>query len=330
MRHGMFLPLLTGFLALAALAILSPASMAENAPRGTVPGVGGELSPDPAGEGETRKGSVLPPAPWFLEWERSRIESHLEQVEEELRRRTPMHLSPRQREARLRQLDRLRSYRLAGEFPRNLELPGRRVPVFRDDRGVLCAVGFLLAADGHGELVDRVARTRNLARIPELADESGLLEWLDTNGLSVDEATWIQPAYQGWPSPEPETPPIPSRYRATSLAAGMVGGLATGWNLVGLRRGDVPSLGVTLGLAAGASSLMLGASRLDEEGVELRRLAVVNLVAGAVSVGTALHSGRRIRVEVQPWILPQEVPPPDEKTGDGAVRAMGVKATLRF
>ena len=327
MRHGRPLPYLagligSGLIALAALTILSLDSIAGNAPAGNAP----HSSPP----GVAEQASILPPAPWFLEMERRRIETHLERVEEELRARTPTHLSPDQRDARLRQLDRLRAYRLAGEFPRNLELPGRRVPVFRDDRGVLCAMGFLLAADGHGEMVDRVARTRNLARIPDLADESGLLEWLRANGLSVDEATWIQPAYRGWPTPEPETPPVPPRYRTTSLAAGIVGGLATGWNLVGLHREEVPSLGVTLGLAAGASSLMLGASRLDEEHAALRRLAVVNLVAGAVSVGTAIHSGRRIRVEVQPWILPQDVPPPDETPVDGAVRAMGVKATLRF
>jgi hypothetical protein len=317
MHHDRTLPLLAGMLALAALTLLSLGSVAADAPQGTVPEVAGQHA-------------IVPPAPWFLEMERRRIETHLERVEEELRAREPVHLSPRQREARLRQLDRLRAYRLAGEFPRNVELPGRRVPVFRDDRGVLCAVGFLLAADGHGELVDRVARTRNRARIPDLADEPGLLEWLHASGLSVDEATWIQPAYEGWPSPEPEISPIPSRYRRTSLAAGLVGGLASGWNLVGLHRGEVPSLGVTLGLAAGASSLMLGASRLDEESADLRRLAVANLVVGVVSVGTAIHSGRRIRVEAQPWLLPLELPPPDEKSLDGAVRAMGVKATLRF
>jgi hypothetical protein len=322
MRHGRILPLLTGLLALAALTLLSLESVAKPPPQGALPEFAGPRS-------------TAPPAPWFLEMERKRIETHLERVEEELRARETAHLTPDQREARLLQLDRLRAYRLAGEFPRNVELPGRRAPVFRDDRGVLCAMGFLLAVDGHGELVDRVARTRNLARIPELADESGLLDWLHANGLSVDEATWIQPAYEGWPSErwpssDPETSPIPSRYRTTSLAAGIVGGLASGWNLVGLHRGEVPSLGVTLGLAAGASSLMLGASRLDEESADLRRLAVANLVAGVVSVGTAIHSGRRIRVEVQPWILPREGPPPAEESVDGAVRAMGVKATLRF
>jgi hypothetical protein len=272
-------------------------------------------------------------APWFLEVERTRIQHHLERVEQGLRSSEPFGLSPAQRQARARQLDRLREYRLAGEFPRNVEAPGLRTPVFQDDRGVLCAVGYLLAIDGRRDLVERVARTRNLARIPELADEPGLLEWLHENGLSVDEAAWIQPSYDGWwPGPEPESQArgSSSRYRTTSTAAAVVGGLATGWNLAGVQRGDVPSLGVTLGIAAGASSLALGASRLDEDSRSLRRLAMVNLATGILSMGTAIHAGRRIRVEMEPWIPPMEAPTPDGPAGDGTVRAMGVQGAIRF
>lgn len=281
----------------------------------------------PAGAGEGRA------APWFLEGERDRIQRHLERVEGELRGSEPPGLSPAQRQARARQMDRLREYRLAGEFPRNLEAPGLRTPVFQDDRGVLCAVGYLLAVDGQWDLVERVARTRNLARIPELADEPGLLEWLRENGLSVDEAAWIQPSYDGWwprPEPEPQAERSSSRYRTASATAAVVGGLATGWNLVGVQRGDVPSLGVTLGIAAGASSLALGASRLDEDRRSLRRLAMVNLATGILSMGTAIHAGRRIRVEVEPWIPPIEAPAPDRPAGDGTVRAMGVRGAIRF
>lgn len=295
------------------------------------PAHGATLLPSTASANGSVQGARNGAAPWFLELERNRIQRHLEEVERELRRSEPPNLSPEQRQARHLQLDRLREYRLAGEFPRNLEAPGIRTPVFQDDRGVLCAVGYLLAMDGRWDLVERVSGTRNLARIPELADEPELLDWLQANGLSVDEAAWIQPSYDGWPGPQPEvrTADVPSRYWTASAAAAMVGGLATGWNLRGAQRGEVPSLGVTLGIAAGASSLALGASRLDEDSSTFRRLAVVNLVAGVISMGTAIHAGRKIRVEVEPW-FPDDAPDPALPAGNGAVRAMGVKGAIRF
>lgn len=66
----------------------------------------------------------------------------------------------------------LREYAERERFPRNLEYPGERVPHFVDDRGVRCAVGYLIHRDGREGLVERIAATRNTARIPELADGS--------------------------------------------------------------------------------------------------------------------------------------------------------------
>jgi hypothetical protein len=177
--------------------------------------------------------------------------------------------------------------------------------------------------------VDRVARTRNLARIPELADEPELLEWLVETGLTLDEAAWIQPAYNGWPGgPGPAREEgIPSRYLMTSAVAGTVGGLSVGWNWIGLRSGAPPSLGVTLGVAAGASSVALGASRLDDDLREVRRLAVGNLAAGILTMATAIHAGRRIPVEVRPWFPPDDAS--IEEGRDGPSRAVGIQATIR-
>jgi hypothetical protein len=317
---------------------------------GLLPLLGSAHAPPTGGPGEPTaqpEGPVLPsaspteprqsgppPAPWFVEWEDARIRSHLERVEAHLRAHIPPEFSREQRAARLRQMDRLAEYRRRGDFPRNPGVPGR-VPVFRDHRGVLCAVGHLLAVDGHHDLVDRVARERNLARIPELADEVELLEWLERNGLTVDEATWIQPMYNGLPGREEGPMGIPSRYRSVSLASGVVGGLATAWNLAGMWNGEVPTWGVTLGIAAGASSVALGALRLDEEDAGFRRLAAVNLAVGALSLATAIESGRRIRVEVRPWILLPEdaLPPPAHPNGTvrtAEAPGMGVRASIRF
>jgi hypothetical protein len=92
-------------------------------------------------------------------------------------------------------MDWLREYRDAGEFPRNDRFQDRSMPFFRDADSALCAMAYLIERSGRGDLVDRIASTRNNAFIAELADESQLLGWLDSVGLSVTEAARIQPTY---------------------------------------------------------------------------------------------------------------------------------------
>ena len=78
------------------------------------------------------------------------------------------------------------------------------MPFFRDDRGVLCAMAYLIDRSGRRDLVDRVAATRNNAFIAELADDSALRAWLDSVGFSVTEAARVQPSYP----PAPLVPTI--------------------------------------------------------------------------------------------------------------------------
>lgn len=53
----------------------------------------------------------------------------------------------------------------------------------------------LIERSGSPELVQRIATTRNLARVRELADEEALVAWLDTHGMTLDEAARVQPSY---------------------------------------------------------------------------------------------------------------------------------------
>ena len=88
----------------------------------------------------------------------------------------------------------LQAYRRAGRFPENLRGPGQQ-PMFIGDEGTRCAVGALLESTGHTELVQAIARERNLAYVPELADEPELVAWLEDNGLDLAEAAAVQPTY---------------------------------------------------------------------------------------------------------------------------------------
>ena len=79
----------------------------------------------------------------------ARIATHLAYVEARLRASDRPGLSEAQRHARARLLDALAAYRARGIFPRRGEdgYAGRR-PRFVDDRGVHCAVGYLIAESG--------------------------------------------------------------------------------------------------------------------------------------------------------------------------------------
>lgn len=129
----------------------------------------------------------------FLAFDRIRIREHLRRTERSLRDTPRPHLTPAQHRRRERHLDRLREYWRAGEFPTNREHPGR-VPCFVGANGVPCAVAYLLRADGHDDLVERVARTANTVRIESLED-GPVVEWLDRNGFTRAEAARIQPTY---------------------------------------------------------------------------------------------------------------------------------------
>lgn len=128
--------------------------------------------------------------------DRQRIQKHLELVEQALRNRDISRLSASQRANRLHHLDVLRDYRLSGTFPTNHYHPGRR-PYFRDNFGVLCAVGYLLWQDGKREIVDRINREDNYGYLRQLAAEYPEIgAWAAKNGFTTEELAWIQPYYE--------------------------------------------------------------------------------------------------------------------------------------
>lgn len=53
----------------------------------------------------------------------------------------------------------------------------------------------LIERSGSPELVQRIASSRNLARVRELADDDAVVAWLDTHGMTLDEAARVQPSY---------------------------------------------------------------------------------------------------------------------------------------
>jgi hypothetical protein len=128
--------------------------------------------------------------------EQLRLRSHFDSVDLELRRAETSALSDTQRAARRQVIAWLKDYREAGLFPRNERFADAAVPFFRDSRGTLCAMAYLVARSGRQDIVDDIARTRNNAFIHELADDRELVRWVDSVGLTLGEAARIQPTYQ--------------------------------------------------------------------------------------------------------------------------------------
>lgn len=124
--------------------------------------------------------------------ERLSIQSHLAYCELKLRLRT----RPDQI-ARLRLLDHLHRYWQAGCFPEHrFHTPGRR-PVFIDDSGTYCAVGYLMAQSGARGLAAAINRDDRFAYIEDLdlSQHPEIRSWLLEHELSQTEAALIQPTY---------------------------------------------------------------------------------------------------------------------------------------
>lgn len=92
------------------------------------------------------------------------------------------------------QVARLIAYRNRGLFPRNEGHSAAAVPIFVDGHDTACAVGHLMRLSGWEEAVASIARTNNLAYVPDVTG-GPLVDWILTSGLTREEAALIQPSY---------------------------------------------------------------------------------------------------------------------------------------
>lgn len=126
--------------------------------------------------------------------ETARVRAHLETVLHRLTQADVSSLTPPLRDARARNIARLREYARDGLFPSKPASIPWRVPNFVDDSGALCAVGYLLERDRGMAAVAQVASDHQLDYVPYI-DTPVLAEWQQTSGLSVTELAMIQPTY---------------------------------------------------------------------------------------------------------------------------------------
>jgi hypothetical protein len=144
-----------------------------------------------------------------LEAERERVRGHLRFAADLLAAKDTSSWPADRRAARTRNLERLRAYAAAGEFPNNDDHADALRPTFVDSRGTLCAVGALFAADHGRGAAERIAGTQKYAFVPQLRDAE-VAAWQTTSGLSMTDLAIIQPAYHHMPR-DPSEPGDPTR-----------------------------------------------------------------------------------------------------------------------
>src|SRR6266566_8070594 len=252
----------------------------------------------------------------FAAVETARIRAHLDSVEREFRAKDVSRLTPAQRAARLRNLDVLHDYWVRGVFPVNTDFPGQRVPYFVDRYGTRCAMAYLIEQSGDGDLVARVAAAHNNARIPALRADGDLGAWLWRNGITLDEAARIQPAYDYCcPGVYPLCPLLVDAASCSTVTAGASTGYKnTTWALVGA---DVLTVVLgsnrrtaAVGLLTGVLELGIGFPNFDD-GDSRATLGFVNAAAGVASMAIGMYRIARAdsraekaasRLSVGPWL----------------------------
>lgn len=137
----------------------------------------------------------VPPSSYVSE--ALRIKIHLQYVEALLRARPTSHLSPAQRKVRLQMLNWLREYIKRGRFPVHQAQASQRYgrqPRFIDDKGTICAVGYLVERSVGRKVAERLNRRYEYAFVSQIKSPL-FFRWQLASGLTMREIEMIQPAY---------------------------------------------------------------------------------------------------------------------------------------
>jgi antitoxin component YwqK of YwqJK toxin-antitoxin module len=148
--------------------------------------------------------------------ERVRMTTHLQHVHDWLAARPATR--PELAEKRAAILKALETYIAKGTTPHNFDLPWR-TPVFIDEEGTICAVGYLIESTEGRALPEKIAKKHRYDFIEDIAkDMPEVQQWVEDSGLTLEEIQTIQPAYDE---------PMVNQWR--------------GWDLVKFRPKDGPS-----------------------------------------------------------------------------------------
>lgn len=214
--------------------------------------------------------------------EKQRVATHLSFAEHVLRSRDVGHLSSELQERRTRMLDLLEEYWQAGVFPGNYDHPGQRRPCFIDQKGNICAVGYLVEQTAGHDAASEINHLFQYADISEM-DHGSLDNWIAESGLSRDEVALIQPTYN-----------YDRISAAHSAASSLTGGIGTGCSILSLANMKTPGFGrliPAVGLGVGTIQAIVGLTPMVDHGfnqfsLNPRRqtLSILNLGMGTTNM----------------------------------------------
>jgi hypothetical protein len=135
--------------------------------------------------------------------EQNRIRLHLNYVVKKLYNKDVQYLPLLQQQNRFQMLHYLFAYAKAGQFPQNIKYKHQRKPCFIDDKGAICAVGYLIAQSAGLDVAKYINSKFQYNLISEMHDP--VLEgWISNSGLTKEECAMIQPSY-GFPPTNEES-----------------------------------------------------------------------------------------------------------------------------
>lgn len=122
-----------------------------------------------------------------------RMKTHLQHVHDWLAKRPAT--KPELAARRTAILEAFQTYIDKGTTPRNVDLPWR-TPVFIDEEGTICAVGYLIQSTEGRELPEKIASAHRFDFIEDIAQAMPeVRHWVDDSGFTLEEIQTIQPAY---------------------------------------------------------------------------------------------------------------------------------------
>lgn len=182
-----------------------------------------------------------------------RLQTHLWYVEKKLRSKDVSNFTRKQQERRLKMLDLLNEYLIAGDFPRNFDYPGQRTPCFIDKDGKICAVGYLIEQTAGRQIAEEINLKHKYEYLLAINDQT-VDNWVQSSGLTKEECAMIQPAY----GPALTENNISPAYGVTSS---LVSGLNLSLNTINgiqiSKRSNSKTVPI-VGLVTGAGQLTLG------------------------------------------------------------------------
>lgn len=198
-------------------------------------------------------------SPDFLTDNNLRIQTHLEYVENLLRKKDVSWLPIELQEKRENILDKLHEYWVNGIFPKNYDYVNQRRPCFIDKDGSICAVGYLIEQTTSRQIAENINHKFKYDYLLDMDDEA-IDSWILSNGLTKQECAMIQPAYGPSPTYTYPNDYIPTAYGvSSSILCGLNASLITVNGMQIVRGYKNPALPI-IGLASGVGQIILGAT----------------------------------------------------------------------